>query len=162
VLSQSARATTAEEARFRVDYPNSAPRRIKVIALDRPAEAVVCRLARGSWAAASFMTLMRGEAAPTDWLGNLAGDALNLLEQISAADAVVTVSTAGESAEDVAIIAEVCHSRRIMLTALVIDPSALPEAQLLRTMAPLRAHASMLVVAKGEEYVDAMLSALRA
>ena len=63
---------------------------------------------------------------------------------------------------DPAIIAEVCNARRIMLTALVIDPSNLPEAQLLRTMAPLRAHASMLVVAKGEEYVDAMLTALRA
>ena len=29
-------------------------------------------------------------------------------------------------------------------------------------MMPLRAHASMLVVAKGEEYVEAMLTALRA
>ena len=72
------------------------------------------------------------------------------------------MSTAGESAEDVAIIAEVCHSRRITLTALVIDPSTLPEAQLLRTVTPLRAGASMLVVAKGEEYVEAMLTALRA
>ena len=161
MLSQSARATTAEEARYRVDYPNATPRRIRIIALDRSAEGVVRRLARGAWNGASFMTAVRGEAAP-DWLGSLAGDALNLLEQISAADAVVTVSTAGESAEDVAIIAEVCHSRRIMLTALVIDPDALPDAQLLRTVTPLRACASMLVVAKGEEYVEAMLTALRA
>ena len=161
MLSQSARATTAEEARYRVDYPNSAPRRIKIIALDWPAEAVVRRLARGVWNGASFMTLMRDAVAP-DWLGSLAGDALNLLAEISAADAVVTVSTAGESPQDVALIAEVCNSRRIMLTALVIDPSALPEAQLLRTVAPLRPHATMLVVAKGEEYVEAMLTALRA
>ena len=161
MLSQSARATTAEEARYRVDYPNSAPRRIKIIALDQPAEAVVRRLARGAWNAASFMTMVRGQAAP-DWLGSLAGEALNLLEQVSGADAVVTVSTAGESADDVAIIAEVCHARRIMLTALVIDPSALPDAQLLHTVTPLRACATMLVVAKGEEYVEAMLTALRA
>jgi hypothetical protein len=44
----------------------------------------------------------------------------------------------------------------------VIDPAAVPEPQLLHTMAPLRAHASMLVVAKSEEYVEAMLTALRA
>ncbi|HMK78801.1 MAG TPA: hypothetical protein VK438_04095 [Xanthobacteraceae bacterium] len=164
MLSQSARATTPEEARFRVDYPNSTPRRIKIIALDRPAERVVRRLARGSWNAASFMTAVRNEGAPAsgDWLGNLAGEALNLLAEISAADLVVTVSTAGESAEDAAIIAEVCNARAIMLTALVIDPNALPDAQLLRTVTPLRAHAAMLVVAKGEEYVDAMLTALRA
>jgi hypothetical protein len=162
VLSQSARATTAEEARYRVDYPNSAQRRIKIIALDRPAEAVVRRLARGAWNAARFMTTVREGATGPDWLGNLAGDALNLLGEISAADAVVTVSTAGESGEDIAIIAEVCNARAIMLTALVIDPASLPEAQLLRTVTPLRVHAAMLVVAKGEEYVEAMLTALRA
>jgi len=164
VLSQSARATTVEEARFRVDYPNSTPRRIRIIALDPPAEAAVRRLARGAWNCATFMTAVREGSASenADWLGNLAGEALNLLEQISTADAVVTVSTAGESSEDVAIIAEVCNARRIMLTALMIDPTALPEAELLRTMMPLRACASMLVVAKGEEYVEAMLTALRA
>ena len=162
MLSECARATTAEEARFRVDYPNSAPRRIKIIALDQSAEGVVRRLAGGEWNSATFMTAVKGSApAAKDWLADLAGDALNLFDQISTADHVVTVSTAGENA-DAAIIAEVCNARRIMLTALVIDPANSPDAQLLRTMAPLRACASMLVVAKGEEYVEAMLTALRA
>jgi hypothetical protein len=163
VLSECARVTTAEEARFRVDYPNSLSRRIKIIALDEPAERVVRRLADGAWNSATFMTALKdGACAGADWLSDLAGEALGLLDQMSAADHVVTVSTAGESAEHAAIIAEVCNARRIMLTALVIDPTAVPEPQLLRTMAPLRAHASMLVVAKGEEYVEAMLTALRA
>lgn len=163
MLSESARAASADEARFRVTYPNSVSRRIKVIALDTPAERVVRRLARGAWQSATFLTTVKDPShAAADWLGDLAGQALDLLDQVNAADAVVTISTAGENAEDVAIIGEVCHARRIMLTALVIDPSALPEAQLLRTIAPLRSHAAMLVVAKGEEYVEAMLTALRA
>jgi len=163
VLSECARATTPEEARFRIDDPNSAPRQIKIVALDKPAERVVRRLAAGRWNAATFMTASKPSAAPAkDWLADLAGDALNLLDQIGTADHVITVSTAGESADDAAIIAEACAARRIMLTALVIDPAAAPEPQLLRTVAPLRAHASMLVVAKGEEYVEAMLTALRA
>jgi len=163
VLSECARATTAEEARFRVDYPNSAPRRIKIIALDQPAERLVRRLAAGQWNSATFMTAVKtGAPAAKDWLADLTGRALNLLDQISAADHVVTVSTAGESAEDAALLAEACSARRILLTALVIDPAAAPEAQLLRTITPLRTHASMLVVAKGEEYVEAMLTALRA
>ena len=162
MLSESARAASAEEARFRVAYPNSVARRIKVIALDAPAERVVRRLAGDAWCSATFLTTVRDPSHTGDWLGDLAGEALDLLDQVSAADAVVTVSTAGENAEDVAIIGEVCHARRIMLTALVIDPAALPEAKLLRTMAPLRVHAAMLVVAKGEEYVEAMLTALRA
>jgi hypothetical protein len=45
--TESARMTTAEEARFRVDYPNSKPRSVKVIALDPPSERVVKRLAEG-------------------------------------------------------------------------------------------------------------------
>jgi hypothetical protein len=163
VLSECARATTAEEARFRVDYPNSAPRRIKIIALDKPAERVVRRLANGKWNSATFMTAVKNdESVGIDWLSDLAGEALSLLDQMSAADHVVTVSTAGESAEGAAIIAEVCNARRITLTALVIGPVDCPKPQLLRTVAPLRTHASMLVVAKGEEYVEAMLTALRA
>ena len=97
-----------------------------------------------------------------DWLAGLAGEALHLLDQVGAADHIVTVSTAGENAEHAAIIAEACNVRRVTLTALVIDPSTLPEPQLLRTVTPLRAHAPMLVVAKGEEYVETMLTALRA
>jgi len=107
VLSECARAATAEEARFRVDYPNSAPRRIKIIALDRPAEGVVRRLAQKKWNCATFMTTTSEETSRSvrDWLSTLAGEAVNLLEQISAADLVVTVSTAGESADDAAVIA---------------------------------------------------------
>jgi len=162
-MSECARATTAEEARFRIDYPNSAPRRIKIIALDKLAERVVRQLANGRWNSATFMTAVKnGGSTAADWLSGLAGRTLSLLDQMGATDHVVTVSIAGESAEGAAIIAEVCNAQRIMLTALVIDPTNVPEPELLRTMAPLRVHASMLVVAKGEEYVEAMLTALRA
>jgi len=87
---------------------------------------------------------------------------LNLLDQIGAADLVVTVSSAGASTDDAGVIAEACGVHGVMLTALLIDPESAPEVSLLGTMMPLRAHAAMLVVAKGEEYVEAMLSALRA
>ena len=163
MLSECARATTVEETRFRIEYPNSAPRQMKIIALDQPAERLVRRLAAGRWNSATFMTAVKtGASGSKDWLADLAGHALDLLDQISAADHVVTVSMAGESAEDAALLAEACTAGRIMLTALVIDPPATPEPQLLRTITPLRAHASMLVVAKGEDYVEAMLTALRA
>jgi hypothetical protein len=164
VLSECAGATTAEEARYRVDYPNSAPRRIKVIALDRPAEHLVRRLAQKEWNCATFMTTAgKGTSRSVrDWLSTLAGEAVNLLDQISSADLVVTVSTAGESAEGAAIVADACDIHKVMLTSLLIDRATASEPVLLETMMPLRAHAAMLVVAKGEEYVDAMLTALRA
>ena len=164
MLSECARAATAEEARFRVDYPNSAPRRIKIIALDRPAERLVRRLAQESWNSATFRTTAAAGTSHSvrDWLGTLAGEAKNLLDQISSADLVVTVSTAGESADDAAIIADACDIHRVMMTSLVIDRASATEPVLLGTMMPLRAHAAMLVVATGEDYVEAMLTALRA
>jgi len=164
VLSECARATTAQEARFRVNYPNSTPRRIKIIALDEPAERLVRRLAQQTWNCATFMTTAgKGRSRSVgDWLGTLAGETANLLDHMHAVDLVVTVSTAGENSEDCAVIAEACNLHGIMMTALLIDPTSIAESAVLETMMPLRAHASMLVVAKGEEYVEAMLTALRA
>ena len=164
MLSECARAATAEEARFRVDYPNSAPRRIKIIALDGRAERVVRGLAQKNWNSATFMTTAAEGTSRSvrDWLSNLAGEAMNLLDQIGAADLVVTVSTAGEKADDATVIADACGIHNVMMTSLLINRASVPEPLLSETMRPLRAHASMLVVAKGEEYVEAMLTALRA
>src|ERR1041385_2415768 len=102
--------TTPEETRYRVSYPNSTPRRIKIIALDEAAERAVRNLACGSWNSASFMTTASGakSRAIGDWLSDLSGEPLNLLDQMNAADLVMTVSTAGESAADAAVIAEAC------------------------------------------------------
>jgi len=49
-----------------------------------------------------------------------------------------------------------------MVTALIIDRPPNSQEALLKTLVPLRPHVSMLVVAKGEEYIEAMLTALRA
>ena len=44
--SESARMTTSEQARFRINHPNSKPRSVKVVALDGPSEGIVKRLAQ--------------------------------------------------------------------------------------------------------------------
>src|SRR5262245_1009551 len=54
--SESARMSSGAEARFRIDAPNSAPRQVKVVALDRTSETVVASLARRQWNDASFFT----------------------------------------------------------------------------------------------------------
>ncbi len=52
--SESARMSSAAEARFRIDYPNSQPRVIKVVALDAMSERVVKRVAEQTWQRANF------------------------------------------------------------------------------------------------------------
>ena len=47
--TESARMSSAAEARFRIDYPNSKPRVVKVIALDPASERLVKEVAQRSW-----------------------------------------------------------------------------------------------------------------
>src|SRR5262249_28956897 len=125
MLSESARMTTAEEARYRIDYPNSKPRAVQVVALDPPSEAVVKRLAERTWQQATFFTAPKFDGAPKSgdgpsmkaWLSDLAGRTKDLVDEIATADLVVMVSSAGTSAEAAAVIAEACNVRKVMTTA---------------------------------------------
>ena len=167
MLSESARMTTAEEARYRIDYPNSKPRATKVIALDPPSEEVVKRLAQGKWQQASFFTSLKFDGAPRSgdnwsmkaWLSDLAGRTKDLIDEVAAADLVVMVASAGEDAQAAGLIGEACQARRVMTTALVLGAS---EAAGAATAAQLRPWANMLVAASSEEYIADMLTALRA
>lgn len=166
--SESSRAASAAEARFRIDAPNSRPRAIKVIALDCASEAVVKRLAQSAWANASFLTTLANEAPRNEpfsmsgWLGDLAGHAKNLVDEIDSADLVVMIATAGENAEAASIIGEACSLKSVMTTALVVATPSLSNAALAQSLAHLRPWALMLVVASAEDYIADMLVALRA
>ena len=168
--SESARVTTAAEARFRVDYPNSRPRAVKVIALDPPSERVVERLAQGTWQAAAFFTsvqfhgtLRGGEGwSMKAWLGDLAGRTKDLIDEVASADLVVMVASAGTAASAAGVIGEACGARKVMTTALIIGGETKSDEDLSKTLASLRPHASMLVIANSDDYIEAMLTALRA
>jgi len=170
MLSESARMTTAEEARYRIDYPNSKPRAVKVVALDAPSEIVVKRLAQGPWQRASFLTALKFDGAPRGgegwnmkaWLSDLAGRTKDLVDEVATADLVVMVASAGTSAEVAAVIAEACSVRKVMTTALIIESGGKTDDELSKTLASLRPYASMLVIASNDDYIDAMLTALRA
>jgi hypothetical protein len=165
-LSESARMTTAAEARFRIDAPNSRPRNVMVVALDAASEAVVKRLAQSPWNRASFFTASAfATAKPAanfsvqGWLSDLAGRTKNLIDEVAAADLVVMVATAGHDAQAATLIGEACQVRHVMTTALVLGASETAGAA---TLAQLRPTASMLVAATSEDYIADMLTALRA
>ena len=166
--SQSARATSAAEARFRIDAPNSRPRAVKVVALDRPSESVVNRLSQLPWTNASFLTAIASvprTGAPfsvESWLKDLAGHTKNLVDEVDSADLVVMVAAGGEDAQAASLIGEACSLKRVMTTALVLGTNAVSDATLSRTLAQLRPWALMVVIASAEEYIADMLTALRA
>ncbi len=62
--SELARMSSAAQAKFRIDRPNSQARAVKVIALDAPSERVVKELAQSQWQRASFLTATAFSGAP--------------------------------------------------------------------------------------------------
>jgi len=106
--------TTAEEARYRINYPNSSPRAVKVVALDQPSEAVVNARGAGLLAAATFFTAPKIEGAPKSGdRSSIEGLALpislaheDLIDEIATADLIVMVASAGTNADAASVIAE--------------------------------------------------------
>jgi len=170
MLSESARMSTAKEAGFRIDHPNSTPRAVKVVALDSASVAVVRELAEGGWRNATFFAsvsadwdLNRPRGAPIQAsLVDLAGERRDLVEEIGAANLVVMIVGAGESAEAAALIADACSLKRVMITGLLLTGATSTEDDVARTLKTLRPYAPMLVVSGEDDYVAAMLTALRA
>ncbi len=172
--SESARMSSAAEARFRIDRPNSQARAIKVIALDAASERVVKELAELPWQRASFLTASsfagapRRGAGPSErfslggWLNDLAGRTKDLIDEVERADLVVMVASAGENAAAAGLIGEACNLKNVMTTALILGSASTSDEALSKMLGQLRPHAMMLVIASAEQYIRDMLTALRA
>jgi hypothetical protein len=169
MLSESARMASAAEARFRIDAPNSKPRHVKVIALDAASEAAVKHLAERRWNNASFFTASAFASAPAErgfsvqgWLSDLAGRTKDLIDEVNSADLVVMVATAGENAQAATLIGEACSVKRVNTTGLILGGAHASDHMLSKTLSHLRPWSLMLVIATREDYIEDMLTALRA
>jgi hypothetical protein len=169
MLSESARMSSAAQARFRIDAPNSNPRHVKVIALDMASETVVKHLAERRWNNASFFTASAFASAPPGrgfsmqgWLSDLAGRTKDLIDEVNSADLVVMVATAGENAQAATLIGEACSVKRVNTTGLILGGAHASDQMLSKTLSHLRPWSLMLVIATREDYIEDMLTALRA
>jgi hypothetical protein len=172
--SESARMSSAAEAKFRIDRPNSQPRAVKVIALDTQSERIVKELAQAPWQRASFLTASSFSGAPRrgepfsepfslgGWLNDLAGRTKDLVDEVNSADLVVMVATAGENVAAAAIIGEACSVKHVMTTALILGGASSSDETISKMLAQLRPHVMMLVISSADEYIKDMLTALRA
>jgi hypothetical protein len=145
MLSESARMNTAAEAQFRVPAASES-RAVAIVAMDAPSERVVARLASRAWNQAIFVNASTG----------------NVEDTIGPADLVVMVATPGTEVPAAPAIGAACSARRVMTTALVTDAESASEEALSRTLAQLRPWSLMVVVANADQYIEDVLSALRA
>jgi hypothetical protein len=156
--TESARMNSLAETRFRIQEPNSRPRVIKVIALDKASETVVSRLVTGSWQNATFLTAAAFPSTAQDFSGR----PTDLTKEINTADLVVMVASPGGEAYAASVIGEACSAKRVMTTGLVIGANHASEDAVSKTLSQLRPWSLMLVVADPDDYIDNMLAALRA
>lgn len=166
--SESARVTTSEEAAFRVPYPNSTERKSLVVVLDETSRHIFDAAADLPWNGARFFSFEKTEPVSSA-IGAMVGDVIlkelnggevRLSEEIAGTDVVVMITSAGESAEAAAGIGKICFAHNVMTTGLILSGDKELEAS--TTLQNLRPYAAMLVVATGEDYIPAMLAALRA
>jgi hypothetical protein len=168
-LSESARATTAEESRFRINYPNSLPRVSRIIALDERSLAALSGLETLPWNGARFFRYVRAQTGsatlptlPVDAeLEDSSGKRSSLSSEVAEADVVIMVTSAGTAPEAAEIIGNACLVRGKRATGLVLVGDDDGEA-LSKTLTAFRPYAAMLVVSTGEDYIREMLTALRA
>ena len=168
MLSESARMASAHEARFRVAYPNSVPRSIKVVALDEPSRHLVDEVSRLPWNKASFFTSMsfEGDAARGRFLDQgLAQRHRRAYQGSDRRDRRGQFRHGGERRRGrpgASVIGEACLARNVTTIGLVVQSPETSEADLSRTLSHMRPFAKMLVIASGQDYVEVMLTALRA
>jgi hypothetical protein len=170
--SESARMSSAAEARFRVQVPGSTPRATRVVALDHAGESVVRRLAAGGWEHATFLTASsRGEPGdPPDSspgsvgcaLRDLVGHIRSLAAEIDTADLVILVAGPGGHAHAASLIGDACRLRSVMTTGFIVGMTSASASALSKTLAQLRPWSRMVVIASSDDYIDDMMTALRA
>ena len=158
--TESARMTTAREARFRIDYANSTARSTRIIALDRASARAIPSLVPAT-SGARFLTALDPEGRPGETLVAQDGANVSLADALASADAVVMIASAGESAEAALRIGPECRARGIMTTGVIL-PLEGKDVDSSLTLKNLRRYAAMLVVTTDVDYLADMLGALRA
>jgi hypothetical protein len=148
MVSESARMSSAQEARYRVQAPNSLPRTIKIVALDPRAETVLRSLALSSWQRAVFYTA--------------SSFTRDLETEVATADLVIMVAGPGGGAQEARTIGAACSARRVNTTALIVGAADASDEALAPTLAQVRPWSLVVVIANNDDYIHDMLTALRA
>jgi hypothetical protein len=159
LLSSCALATTAAEARFRINGRPPPARAALVVALDDGAAAIVERLASQTWQGARFLVY---DPATGNDDGELADVVLHspdgdvpLSDQLQTADFMMMIATGDDGAAAASAIGDACTLRGIMTAGLIFGDGDVRAA-----VSALRPHARVLLVSRDEEDAAEVLSAV--
>lgn len=146
MVSESARMSSAAEARFRIPTPASVARLVAVIGLDSASEEVVAKLALAPWDGVRFYPAVAAERG---------------LDDLTRGDLVVMVTRAGADARAAATIGRACSDKRVHTATFVLRTEATTDAALSATLAQVRPWSLMVVIASDGDYVGDLLRSFR-
>lgn len=155
------------EAQFRVDYPNSKTRSSRIFALDKKAAQVLQQISEAPWNGAHFLTVLPAKDGKdaTDAaylrLSHPDGSPADVFEELRHADVVILISCDTRATGTAEAIAKVAFANKTMIAGLALAEGK-SEGVTNEVVASLRPYASVLVVAQDNDFVPAMLTALRA
>ena len=148
---------------FRVQYPNSRPRRIKIIGLGegggRIAQAIgqydlveVEIIATGGYIKDHAEAVVKG----------INDDARDLHRQLQVADIIFMIATDGDQVDFARVVSRVARELGKLVTGILIEQRTNQSSHLSATLDTLRACVDMLVIGSDESYLEEMLGELGA
>lgn len=172
MTSQSSKATTAAESRFRINRPNSKGRSSLVLGLERSSVPALAALAELEWNGARFRSVVQGanvdgvatglKVEPDDLvLQSPTGEISRLSDELVHTDVVIMFVRSGEPAQTAATVGRACFGRNVMTAGFVLDDHNDRQA-LEKTLSAVRPFVVSLVVGPDQESLGETLSAIRA
>jgi hypothetical protein len=164
LLNSCAAASTAKEARFRINARERRSRATRVVALDPGARELADRLGHETWREARLLVFSASAAVTAAEDSELAdvdletgdGTRTTLVEQLADADFLMMLATAGSGAAAAGAIGNACSLRGIMTAGLVLGQGA----EATEAVSALRPYARVLLVTEDQQDVDAILTAV--
>ena len=154
---------TAASTQFRVQYPNSRPRHIKIIGLGEEGGRIAQVIGRRDLAHVDIIANgddVKNHAEAV--VQGITGDVRGLLHQLQDANIIFMIAVSGEQIEYARVVSRVARELGKLVTAVMIEPPDVTAAQSAATLDILRACADMLVIGSDESYLDEMLNELGA
>lgn len=161
IISESRAA--AADTRYRIPYPNSRPRAIKVIGLGEGGSRMAQQIAEAGLRHVQAIAAGGARAGSSESMVQaMADEGSEIGRALRGADMVFVVARDGDNVALAPAIAQMTHERGVLVTGVLIHEeiggSPVPQG----TLHTLRSAADMLVMVSDADYLPEMLSALGA
>ena len=162
-MSISESRAACASTHFRVQYPNSRPRRIKIVGLGEGGGRIAQVIAQRGLAEVEIIATgdyLKDHAAAV--IKGINDDARDLLRQLLSADIIFMIAVNGDQVDFARVVSRVARELGKLVTGVLIEKQGEQAANGLATLATLRTCVDMLVIGSDESYLDEMLGELGA